>query len=159
MKKTLYLIITIVLFLGKTSFAQITGNTTQISELLNQYYAVKDALVSNNATMAAQKSSRFLKSLNEIDTKQLPEASRSALLKDAANISKTKDLKKQRELFSSFSDNMFALAKTTKLSAEPIYIAYCPMKKASWLSKEAAIKNPYYGSSMLTCGNIAETIK
>ena len=28
-----------------------------------------------------------------------------------------------------------------------------------WLSEEQAIKNPYYGSSMLTCGKITETIK
>ncbi|MAQ74933.1 MAG: hypothetical protein CL613_01215 [Aquimarina sp.] len=31
------------------------------------------------------------------------------------------------------------------------------MKKAYWLSKEKDIKNPYYGSSMLTCGKVAET--
>lgn len=159
MRKIFFLITTIILTIGHGSFAQNAINTTQISELLNKYYAVKDALVSSNAAMAAQKSIEFQRSIDEIDGKQLPESNRSALLKDAANISKTKDLKKQRELFSSFSDNMFALAKTTKLSAEPIYKAYCPMKKASWLSKDAAIKNPYYGSSMLTCGNIAEIIK
>jgi hypothetical protein len=28
------------------------------------------------------------------------------------------------------------------------------MKKASWLSNDKAIKNPYYGSAMLTCGNV-----
>jgi hypothetical protein len=32
-------------------------------------------------------------------------------------------------------------------------------KGANWLSKENAIKNPYYGSSMLSCGKTTETIK
>jgi len=32
------------------------------------------------------------------------------------------------------------------------------MKKAVWLSNEKAIKNPYYGSQMLTCGKVVETI-
>ncbi|RYF82932.1 MAG: DUF3347 domain-containing protein, partial [Chitinophagaceae bacterium] len=36
---------------------------------------------------------------------------------------------------------------------------YCPMKKALWLSNEKAIKNPYYGSAMLTCGKVTETIE
>jgi hypothetical protein len=33
------------------------------------------------------------------------------------------------------------------------------MKKASWLSSEAAIKNPYFGSAMLTCGKVTATLK
>ena len=32
-------------------------------------------------------------------------------------------------------------------------------KGANWLSKENAVKNPYYGSQMLTCGSTVETIK
>jgi hypothetical protein len=28
------------------------------------------------------------------------------------------------------------------------------MIKKSWIQKDDAIKNPYYGSSMLTCGEI-----
>jgi DNA-binding transcriptional regulator WhiA len=74
-------------------------------------------------------------------------------------MSETKDLKKQREYFASFSTNMIAVAKAVKLSDKPVYHAYCPMKKASWLSSEKAIKNPYYGSSMLTCGEVTGTIQ
>jgi hypothetical protein len=33
------------------------------------------------------------------------------------------------------------------------------MQDANWLSKENAVKNPYYGSQMLTCGKTVETIK
>lgn len=40
-----------------------------------------------------------------------------------------------------------------------VYYQYCPMKKAYWLSMEKEIKNPYYGSSMLTCGKVIETKK
>mgnify|MGYP002336258182 CR=1 FL=1 len=83
----------------------------------------------------------------------------NALLKDATPISESKDLKKQRQHFSNLSNNMTALAKAVKLSNDPIYQAYCPMKKAGWLSNEKAIKNPYYGSAMLTCGNVVETIQ
>jgi hypothetical protein len=53
---------------------------------------------------------------------------------------------------------MASLAKSVKLTTEPIYQAYCPMKKANWLSNDKAIKNPYYGSAMLTCGKVVETI-
>lgn len=32
-------------------------------------------------------------------------------------------------------------------------------KGATWLSKENVVKNPYYGSMMLSCGKVTETIK
>ena len=32
-------------------------------------------------------------------------------------------------------------------------------KGADWLSKENVVKNPYYGSMMLGCGKVTETIK
>jgi hypothetical protein len=32
------------------------------------------------------------------------------------------------------------------------------MKKSYWLSADEAIKNPYYGNMMLTCGKVSETI-
>jgi hypothetical protein len=80
------------------------------------------------------------------------------LISDAEQIAATKDVKRQRERFNDFSNNMFVLAKAIKLS-EPVYQQYCPMKKTYWLSSEAAIKNPYYGNQMLTCGNVSATIK
>jgi hypothetical protein len=88
----------------------------------------------------------------------ISEGNINALLKDATPISETKDIKVQREHFTNLSNNMASLAKSVKLTTEPIYQAYCPMKKANWLSNDKAIKNPYYGSAMLTCGKVVETI-
>ena len=62
------------------------------------------------------------------------------------------------EVFKKRQNHMATLAKAVKLTGDPIYKQYCPMKKTNWLSNEKAIKNPYYGNAMLTCGNIAETI-
>ena len=62
----------------------------------------------------------------------------------------------------SLSKNMYELIKVAK-PAETVYYQFCPMandgKGANWLSKENGIKNPYYGSQMLTCGKTVETIK
>jgi hypothetical protein len=155
MKKIFFFAAFIATAFAQNSFAQ--GNTN--TQLLPLYYNVKDALVGGNANTAATQAAEFVKTADSMDAKSLPEASRTALLNDATNISKTKDIKKQREYFAGFSDHMFDLAKATKLSTEPIYKAYCPMKKASWLSSQAAIKNPYFGNQMLTCGKVVETLK
>lgn len=140
----------------QSSFAQ--DSTSQLSGLLTSYYNIKDALVAGNAGNAASSSSEFVKTANSIDATIIFQDKINALQKDATAISETKDLKKQRELFSNFSNNMAALAKTVKLTSQPVYQQYCPMKKANWLSSDKAIKNPYYGSGMLTCGKVVETI-
>jgi hypothetical protein len=36
---------------------------------------------------------------------------------------------------------------------EGIKVAVCPMVNKPWMQEGDAIKNPYYGSEMLTCGN------
>ena len=45
----------------------------------------------------------------------------------------------------------------------PVYVQFCPMANggegANWVSKEKAVKNPFYGSQMLTCGKVVETIQ
>lgn len=140
------------------SFAQ-DNKETQSSVLLHLYYDVKNALVTGNANIASGKAGEFVKTLNSIPSGTIGNDSRNALLKDAGTISQTKELKRQRESFASFSTNMYALVKTAKLFTEPVYYDYCPMKKAYWLSSEAAIKNPYFGSAMPTCGKVEETIK
>jgi len=116
-------------------------------------------LVSGNANTASMKAEEFVKTLNGVDPKIINEATHDALLKDAGHISESKDIKHQREHFVTFSTNMYALAKAVKLTTQPVYYAWCPMKKAYWLSSDKAIKNPYFGSAMLTCGKITETLQ
>ncbi len=174
MKKLIILAIAIVT-LSPTVKAQHDHHTTQtskdtiktasVSKLLPTYYSIKDALVTGKAEVAATKAGEFVKAINGIDMKTLSEADHTTFMAvneklafDAEHIAESKDLTHQRDHFKSFSDNFFTLAKAVKLSANPVYQQYCPMKKATWLSSEAAIKNPYYGSAMLTCGSVKATL-
>ncbi|MEC5143009.1 DUF3347 domain-containing protein [Chitinophaga sp. 212800010-3] len=146
----------------------VIDNTRQspLSQLLNLYYDVKNALVNSDANTAAAKASEFVKAINGIDMKALSSADMNAfmplqekLVFDAKHISETKEIDHQREHFKSLSDNFYKLAKAAKLSDNPVYQEYCPMKKAYWLSSESAIKNPYFGKQMLNCGKVTETLK
>ena len=84
---------------------------------------------------------------------------------DAEGISNSQDVSKQRNFFSTLSINMYQLIKVSKQEI-PIYYQKCPMYKDDkggkggvWLSKESGIKNPYFGSRMMTCGSTLETIE
>ena len=158
MKKSILVIALLSTVFAQKTFAQDSTQQHQLSQLLTQYYNIKDALVAGNGYLASIKAEEFIKTANSIDYKVISEGNINALLKDATPVSETKDIKVQREHFSNLSNNMASLAKSVKLTTEPIYQAYCPMKKANWLSNDKAIKNPYYGSAMLTCGKVVETI-
>ena len=159
MKKQLLTLLISFVAIISGAIAQDNANNSAGASLLKHYYQVSDALVAGNAAVAATHAAAFVKAANATDYKVISEGNITTLVKDASNIAASKDISKQREYFMNFSKNMTTVAKANKLSDKPVYEVYCPMKKASWLSADKAIKNPYYGSSMLTCGEVKSTIE
>lgn len=139
--------------------AQDNMEKSPLNKMLQSYYAVKDALVNDSSSTASASATAYIKNANGISYQIISEGNVSALIKDASAIADAKDINKQREHFAYFSSNMLEIVKVLDVTDQPVYIQYCPMKKSSWLSKEEAIKNPYYGSAMLTCGNVTDTIE
>lgn len=145
-------------FFSVLSIAQNKKNA-QISKLYQNYIALKNALAADSSSKAAVSASEFLKTASSIDAKTLA-ASNSKSLKDNAKlISSSKDIKVQREKFENISDQMLLISNQYKLADKTVYLQYCPMANASWLSSESKIVNPYYGSSMLSCGKVTQEIK
>jgi len=158
MKKIFFLFAILGTAFFQKALAQDSTQQYQLSQLLAHYYGIKDALVASDPAIAAAEAGAFIKTANGIDYKLISEGNINTLLKDATSISTGKNIEKQREHFANLSGNMAGLAKSVKLTNAPVYQAYCPMKKAIWLSNEKGIKNPYYGNQMLTCGKVVETI-
>jgi len=156
--------------------ARTTEKTTETAQEVNQlksifdnYFALKDALVKSDGKLASSIAKELLSNINAVNMTKLSTDEHTVwmkVMKDLALytelIEKTKDAGHQRDHFTSLSKNMYTLIKVSKQET-PIYYQNCPMyndgKGANWLSKESTIKNPYYGSQMLSCGKTVETIK
>ena len=140
-------------------------DSNQLQAVYNAYFTVKDALIKSDSKLTSAKAKDLLTAITAVKMDQLKTNEHTVWMKvvkkltaDAKSISTTSDLKKQRETFKSVTKSTYDLIKVSKSTAV-VYKQYCPMADADWLSKEKAVKNPYYGSSMLTCGNVVETIK
>ena len=140
-------------------------NENQLQSVFDNYFLVKEALVKTDSKTASAKSKELLTSIEAVKMETLKMDIHMVWMKilkeltaGAKSISETQDIKKQRDFFKSLSKNTYELIKVSK-PTEAIYYQYCPMQDANWLSKENAVKNPYYGSQMLTCGKTVETIK
>jgi len=143
--------------------------TSQLKAVFDNYFAMKDALVKTDGNTASASGASLLTALEAVEMGKLKTEEHTVWMKvekalktDAQHIKENKDTEHQREYFMSLSKNMYELIKAAK-PAETVYYQHCPManngKGANWLSKENAVKNPYYGNQMLTCGKTVETIK
>lgn len=144
-----------------------TENQTvnQLIPIFDNYFLLKDALVKTDGKTASEKATVLLSSITSVKMENLKMDEHMAWMKvfkdltaDAKSISETQDIEKQRNVFNSLSKGVYELIKVSK-PTEAVYYQYCPMKKMNWLSKENTIKNPYFGSQMLSCGSVVETIK
>jgi copper chaperone CopZ len=141
----------------------------QLKSIFDNYFALKDALVKSDGALASANAKALLTAINAVKMDKLTTEEHTVWMKvmkdlafDTEHIEETKDVGHQRDHFTSLSKNMYELIKVSKYET-PVYYQYCPMyndgKGANWLSKENVVKNPYYGSSMLSCGKTVETIK
>ncbi|PWA05013.1 DUF3347 domain-containing protein [Flavobacterium psychrotolerans] len=137
----------------------------QLKSVFDNYFLLKDALVKTDGSAASIKAKDLLSAITAVKMETLKMDEHLVWMKvlkdltaDAKSISDTQDIKKQRESFKSLSKSTYLLIKASK-PTEVIYYQYCPMQDANWLSKENSVKNPYYGSQMLSCGKTVETIK
>jgi len=142
---------------------------SQLKVVFDNYFALKDALVKTDGNTASISGAALLTALGGVEMGKLKVEEHTVWMKlekvlksDAQHIKENKDTEHQREHFISLSKNMYELIKAAK-PAETIYYQFCPMandgKGANWLSRESAIKNPYYGAQMLSCGKVIETLK
>lgn len=137
--------------------------------IYNSYFAIKDALVKTDAADASAKSARLVAALDAVKMETLKAGEHTVWMNEikdlktaAKQIAGSTTIEKQRAAFATLSSHVYALAKASA-PTEKIYYQNCPMyndgKGANWLSKESGIKNPYYGSMMLSCGKTVEEIQ
>jgi Cu(I)/Ag(I) efflux system membrane fusion protein len=144
----------------------------QLGNVVKQYLSIKDKLVSDNSDIQSSVKA-FQQSLKKVDMSLVMEDAHNVWMselksmnKELKLLSKAVNIDEQRTIFLSISKSLSDA--TQKLGVEmtanqSLYIQFCPManddKGGYWLSTEKEIKNPYFGSKMLKCGEVKQEIK
>ncbi|MBS7563494.1 DUF3347 domain-containing protein [Mucilaginibacter sp. Bleaf8] len=141
---------------AKTAVASTSLHVTDTAKAYQQYLNLKDNLVKTDGKAAQESAKQLVEPLSKING-----CSDAAQM--AGQIAATADVKKQRAVFMTLSQDMIPLVKGIKSNKAPVYVQYCPMagggKGGYWLSAQKEVKNPYYGDDMLECGEVKEEIK
>ena len=141
--------------------------TSKTDMLVANYLDLKNALVGDDKDGAAKAGGTMVMAFNSFDTNSFNSDQQNELkdiiedAKEHAEHIEKSPIDHQREHFDVLSKDMIDLIAITG-TEEKLYQDFCPMynnnKGAQWLSATKEIKNPYYGSKMMTCGSVQKEI-
>ena len=151
----------------KISISQQAKN--ELNPVSNSYLNLKDALVKDDYPLAKKESSALIKNIENVKPEPFSSEAKAAwqsfqneLNIQAGKMAAASNISEIRNSFDELSKTMIGLVKSFDLLEETVYVQFCPMsnndKGAEWLSRSSEIANPYYGSAMLTCGEVTETL-
>lgn len=141
------------LLVGAVALFGFSTTAQNVDMLLDHYIDVKNALVKADGPAA----SRAAQALYESTQKTAKGTAGRQLLNAVEKLQQASGVKQQRAVLNDVSTALWQVIKSSDALSQSVYYQYCPMKKSYWLSLEKEIRNPYYGSSMLTCGKVAAT--
>ena len=142
----------------------------QLGNVFTSYVSLKDAFVASDAQKVKSEASTTSQAVASVDMKLISGAAHNdwmtyltPIQTSLKEIESTADIEVQRKAFSTLSENLYKSIKAFGLGGTEAFYDYCPMafnnEGAYWLSDKEAIRNPYFGDAMLTCGSVKETLK
>jgi hypothetical protein len=141
--------------------------------VVDNYFHLKDNFITESIPAIEIYAQKLQKNVAEIKFAELK--ADPAIVETAKNINtnlaaelKTllaeKELKGKLKSFNNVTDQIYNLIRTVQYDREVIYHQHCPMAfnegdaNAFWLSRTNEIRNPYLPKTMLTCGDVADSL-
>src|SRR5438874_1134959 len=121
-----------------------------VKSVLDHYLKIQAELAKDSLKGVDEHANAIAKAVKGDDMKMLS----PDVAKQAESLAQAKDLKAAREADKPLSASLIKYLTDNKAGKGIYHEAYCPMVKASWLQTDKAIKNPYMGKEMLTCGEL-----
>ena len=137
----------------------------KFGNLVDDYLSLKNKLVNDNLAGAKDARGILSRSLAELDLNGLDEKAadhwkelNSQIEKSVNSMEKAETLDDMRKHFQGLSNALIHAVKMFGTGGEKLFIQHCPMADdnngADWLSSEDEVLNPYFGESMLKCGEV-----
>jgi Cu(I)/Ag(I) efflux system membrane fusion protein len=137
----------------------------QLNRILPAYLTIGDALASDSISNVANTIAELDQVIVSLDSRSLVgtaaqrwQTELRSLSAIAERLSEANDIAALRSAFALLSEELLALQRTFGIEgSEQLYELHCPMafegRGATWIQADAAVRNPYYGASMLKCAD------
>lgn len=141
---------------------------SQLGKLIPAYLSIGQALSADDGDSAARSVATLQQAIGSINPQSLEgktserwSAELNSLSTITARLSRASDLASLRTAFALLSDELLAIQRTFGFpNSDQLFELHCPMafegRGASWIQSDNAVRNPYYGASMLKCADKVE---
>lgn len=143
---------------------------SNLEELFHIYFDLKNALADDTPDQAREHGRKLKQQLATVGKHSLDGEYHMFWMDRYEDIEESiekfvdaPDKEKMRAHFEPLSEAFIETARTLGAIGQTWHVAFCPMvdgdRGAYWLSEFEQIKNPYFGSMMLHCGEVRETLR
>ncbi len=142
----------------------------QLAAVIQGYLAIQTALAQDDPKAASAAASKALEALAKVDMELVTGQNHEDWMKQSgqlksllASMGAEESLEPARRQFALLSEQIMALLRRFGVPDGTLYKAWCPMafgnRGAEWIQAGEEIANPYFGATMLRCGEITEELK
>ena len=142
-----------------TAAAGAEGFDRQMSSILPHYLTIQAALARDTTDGVREAAQKLAQGAEALDSSTVTGEHREhyahvpkKIRQATSELLEAGSLEAARDAFKRLSRPFAMWASMSEPNG--VYVMYCSMAKGSWLQKDDAIRNPYHGSSMLTCGEV-----
>lgn len=120
--------------------------------ILEQYFVIQRSLAADTTTGIQAAALKLARLSRQAATQDPKVGAQLSGVSQAATRLQTSDLKTARNEFGELSKRVTAWLQAA--GGDRPYQFYCSMANKAWLQQDKQTRNPYYGKSMLTCGEL-----
>ncbi|NQV18712.1 MAG: DUF3347 domain-containing protein [Armatimonadetes bacterium] len=158
MKKSIIAMIMVLVVLSINLFGDNSFNET-MDEITVEYLKIKDTIANDKTENVNENAKIILELAKKLDVSNVTEEHKEhfknlpkKITLTTEELSKAENITEMRSAFNDLSKPMAMWASMIKPAG--LNVAYCSMAPGSWLQTGTDIRNPYFGASMLKCGEI-----
>jgi Cu(I)/Ag(I) efflux system membrane fusion protein len=142
----------------------------QIRGVVEKYLSLHETLAGDDLGRAVTAAKSTFETLSQVQMSPLNEKAHNVWMDRHTKMSKAldaiqnaDDIDAARKAFETLSNELIAVVVQFGIpETQLLYRIHCPMafddKGADWLQGDKEIRNPYFGASMLKCGEVTEEI-
>jgi hypothetical protein len=141
----------------------ISDHGEPMKKIYENYFAIQSSLADDSMEKVPARAKAIAEAIEDLQGESMKccgrghESGMHALMSDmgaaAGSLAEQKDIDSARREFGKLSENLVQYRKSYgKNQLEEAYVFVCDMAKQVWLQDSEELRNPYYGSAMLTCG-------
>jgi hypothetical protein len=137
-------------FSSASAAEQKAALSAPVKTVYDHYIAIQQELAKDSTKGVSEHANAMAAAVKSGEAKNLP----TDIASEAEAVAHAKDIKAARQAFKPLSASMAKYLSDHHLGKGVYHEAYCPMAKANWLQTGKEVRNPYYGKSMLDCGEL-----